>query len=385
MLKKILYISICILLAACMSPRKMVVRGMYDAAIYKAVKKIKKHPSREKHIQAVTDAFRLANQANNDRIKFLRQEGRPDTWDEILVNYSALKMRQDVVKTLPTNVLNRIGYSFIDYDKEIISSKQKAADYNYAHAVELLKTNNKADARNAYDELMQIKKYYNSYKDVDALIQKSINIGTSYILFKLENKSLIQLPPKFEDELLKISLSEFNDVWHNYDTRTVSGRNYDYTIWVKIKLVTFTPESVKENSYTETKDVENGWQYALDKNGNVMKDSLGNDIKIKKYKTITCTVKETVMKKSASLIGTIDFIENNTNQLIKTNPLTADAIFDYAYATAYGDKDALKEETKKKLRQPVPFPSTPELLLMAVETMKSASKSIVSNYRSLFY
>lgn len=373
------------MLSSCMSPQKMVINGMYDAAINKAVKKIKKHPAKEKYVQPLADAFRLANQISNERIKFLKQEGRPDTWDEILVNYSALKIRQDEVKTLPQNVLNKIGYSYIDYDKEIIASKQKAADYNYAHAVELLKTNNKADARKAYDELMEVKKYYNNYKDVDVLIQKAINIGTSYILFRMENKTIIPLPPRFEEDLLKISLNEFNDLWHNYDTKPVSGRIYDYSILVRIKYINFTPESVKENSYTESKDVENGWQYALDKNGNVMKDSLGNDIKIKKYKTITCTIRETIMKKSASLTGTIDFIENNTNQLIKTNPLTGDAIFDYAYATAYGDVNALKDETKKKLRSAAPFPATPELLMMAVETMKSASKNIVSNNRNLLY
>ena len=379
------FLLICILFASCTSSRKMVIRGFYDQAISKATYKLKKHPTKEKQINALNDAYRLANQINNDKIKFLRQEGKPDNWNEIYLNYTSLQNRQNIVKTLPQSVLNRINFSFIDYDKEIIASKQKAVDYSYAHAMELLKKNTKSDARKSYDELMLVKNYSQNYKDVDAQIQNAISNGRTYILFKMQNKTMIPLPEKFEEELLKISLSEYNSLWQTFDTKAVDGKKYDYVVLANIKNIEIGPESVKEREYTETKVVDDGWSYKLDSKGNVMKDSLGNDIKINKTKTISCYLKEVQLKKIVSILGALDFIETNTNQIIKTNPIKADAIFDYPFVKANGDRNAMTEETKKKLRQPAPFTSTPEMIIQAVQTMKNMSKDIVSKNRNLFY
>ena len=250
------FLLICILFASCTSSRKMVIRGFYDQAISKATYKLKKHPTKEKQINALNDAYRLANQINNDKIKFLRQEGKPDNWNEIYLNYTSLQNRQNIVKTLPQSVLNRINFSFIDYDKEIIASKQKAVDYSYAHAMELLKKNTKSDARKSYDELMLVKNYSQNYKDVDAQIQNAISNGRTYILFKMQNKTMIPLPEKFEEELLKISLSEYNSLWQTFDTKAVDGKKYDYVVLANIKNIEIGPESVKEREYTETKVVD---------------------------------------------------------------------------------------------------------------------------------
>ena len=107
--------------------------------------------------------------------------------------------------------------------------------------------------------------------------------------------------------------------------------------------------------------------------------------KINKTKTISCYLKEVQLKKIVSILGALDFIETNTNQIIKTNPIKADAIFDYPFVKANGDRNAMTEETKKKLRQPAPFTSTPEMIIQAVQTMKNMSKDIVSKNRNLFY
>ena len=54
------------------------------------------------------------------------------------------------------------------------------------------------------------------------------------------------------------------------------------------------------------KDVEDGFTYQLDKKGNVMKDSLGNDIKTKKYKTLQCALIETIQSKACRIDGDIE-------------------------------------------------------------------------------
>lgn len=372
-------------LGGCSSARKMVNRGDYDGAITKTVKKLKKKPNKEKQIAALSDAYRLANAENYEKINFLRKEGNPASWDDIYFHYSALQKRQDLIKTLQQNLLNKINFTYTNYDNELINAKQKAAEYGYTFALELLKTKNKADARKAYYELIKVKTFFQNYRDVDAQIQNALNAGKSNILFRMRNKTLVSLPQQFEEELLKTSLSEFNTLWLNFDSKAVPEKVYDYTILADIKAVNFSPESIKEKEFSESKVVDDGWEYKLDNKGNVMKDTSGNDIKIKKKKTISCYLKEVSMHKTVSVIGNLDFIENNNGQLIKSNPVIADALFDYTYLTATGDREALSPETKKKLKEPIPFPSTPEMIIQAVQTLKNIVKNVINSNKNLLY
>ena len=66
----------------------------------KAVQKIRKNPTKAKNIDILAEAYPKANSRNLDRINFLRKEGRPDIWDEIFNNYSSLKDRQAMVRTV---------------------------------------------------------------------------------------------------------------------------------------------------------------------------------------------------------------------------------------------------------------------------------------------
>ena len=147
----------------------------------------------------------------------------------------------------------------------------------------------------------------------------------------------------------------------------MEGRDYAYVILVNIKAIDVSPEALKEVHYTESKEIEDGFTYLLDKNGNVVKDSLGNDIKIPKHKTITCTIVETQQKKTALITGTLDYLNNESNQLMKTDPITAQAFFENYFATASGDLTALSDSTKKKIGNKfIPFPTNPAMILSLI-------------------
>ena len=61
--------------------------------------------------------------------------------------------------------------------------------------------------------------------------------------------------------------------------------------------------------------------------GNVMKDTAGNDIKIKKYKEIQCTVIESHQNKDCNINGEIEFISTNPQSLLKKQPIAAEHSF----------------------------------------------------------
>jgi hypothetical protein len=362
--------------------------GNYDQAINKSIKKLKRNPTKEKEILVLQDAYKKANDRDKEKIQFLRADGTPDNWDKIFSLYTQMSYRQEKIKPLlPLEIPSKhqpAVFEILNYDQEIINAKQKAAEYLYVHANSLLEKKDKMSARKAYDEFQQVKNYYQNYKEVDDLMQKARAMGSSYVLFKMENKTGVPLPPNFEEELTKISLTELNGNWLLYETHAVKDRHYDYTILVNMKHIEVSPESVKEINTTETKEVKDGFEYVLDANGNVKKDSLGNDIKKPKFKTIKCNVIETYQSKKAMISGTLDYINNNTDQLIKTNPIASENFFEYSSATAIGDLNALKPETKNKLgKKPVPFPGNFDMIFAAGQTLKGMVKDIIWSNKAI--
>lgn len=385
-MKKIftLLMLIAIIISGCMSSNKLMQKGRYDQAITKAIRKLQKNPEKIKELSVLANAYKLANEADLDRISFLKKSGEPDIWDEIFTYYNSLKLRQEKVKILTENILGKIAFEEVDYDNDIITAKKKAAEYFYVHAQTLLNLKDRENARLAYYELLKVKEYYASYRDTDSLTDMALEQGKSRVLFKILNATTIPLPSDFESVLTKISMTDLNQLWISYDTKEVEGREYDYVILMNIKTIDVSPEYIKEIQYTETKEVQDGYTYQLDSLGNVMHDSLGNDIKTPKYKTIKCLVTETQQKKSAIIGGTLDYLCAETEDLIKSDPVTAETCFDNYFATANGDLDALSDETKKKIGNSfAPFPSNPSMILQAGAVLKEMVKDIVWKYKSL--
>lgn len=386
--RSIFYFLMALLFAACTSSETYMQRGQYDAAINKAKRKLVKKPSKESEAIVLERAFKKANQKDKDYINFLKKEGRPDNWDQIFSVYTRMKNRQNNIRSiLPLRIASQnrnAEFEFVDYDNEIIHAKKRAAEYYYANGLRLLQSGDKMNARKAYQEFQRVKKFYSSYKDVDQKLNEARASGTSYVIYQMVNKSIIPLPKGFEDELTKISLTDLNSQWVVYDVIPNNNINYDYTILVNMKNISVSPEGVKEGAFENTKEIEDGWQYVLDKRGNVQKDTAGNDMKVPKYKTITCRVVETKLYKRAVIAGSLDFIDNRTKQIIKTDPIMAESIFDYSFATAVGSIEALKPEHRAKLNnKPMPFPPTPQMILDAGQTLKNMVKDIIHRNKNV--
>ena len=371
----LLALSVLALLLAGCSAKKDLMNGHYDAAIRKTVRKLQKNPGKAKHLDVLTQAYNNAQQRDTDRIEFLKKEGRPGIWDEVFRRYSQMKGRQDRVKRLsfvPPNV------DFKDYDQEIIAAKQKAAEYFYAHGTQLLKSGNRYDARKAYSDFNKVKGYYRDFRDIDKKIKQAEHQGTSHVLFAVQNQSGIMIPKGFEQELLRISIEDLNSKWVRYYQDEGMDIAYDFTVQLNMKVIDVSPEKIKEIQRKETKEIRDGFKYVLDEKGNVKKDTAGNDIKVPKYITITCTIIETHMHKAAIIHGTIDYIDRTNNNLLKSDPVTAETVFEPITAMAVGDHRALKPETKKMLgHHPVPFPPDPDLILQTSDHLKAMAKEIM--------
>ncbi len=200
----------------------------------------------------------------------------------------------------------------------------------------------------------------------------------------MQNSSNTVMPKGFEVELLNVTLKNLNKLWINFDTKQRKGLFYDYTILLSLKNIEVSPELVKEKEYEESVEVEDGFQYVLDEKGNVKKDTSGMDIKIPKTKLLRCKVKETIISKSAIVRGTIDFYDNRSNQLIKTETITFQSDFHHSWANAFGELKALTQKTRNKLKNKrIPFPSDLQMIYDTNEDLKQVTKQIISRNRNM--
>ena len=132
----LLIFAITVILSGCGSSKKQLEKGNYDAAIVTAVKELRKDADNEKQAAILERSYNIVNEQDNERIRFLKMEGRPQNWDEIYQVYKRMNDRQSMVRTvLPINAGGKsINFPYIDYMAEMIAAKKKSADYYYAHA-----------------------------------------------------------------------------------------------------------------------------------------------------------------------------------------------------------------------------------------------------------
>ncbi|MEA1896402.1 MAG: hypothetical protein U9N53_01915 [Bacteroidota bacterium] len=389
-MKNLIYLFLAIfLLSGCGSSKKQLQKGNYDSAIQKAVKKLMKNPNSDKDIEALDKSYMLANERDNDRIQYLKREGKPENWEEIVQTYERLLRRQQKVRpVLPLELNGRsINYPQIDYDHEIIEAKHQAAQFFFAHGQKLMSNQNKESYRQAYYEFLKVKQYWGDYENIDALIGESRYLGMSRAIVTVENFTHLKLPTEFTDQLLAVSPQDLDTEWVEFFTRDLNKDiNYNYHIKINLKIIAVSPDNIKETDRLEKKTIENGFSYALDPNGNVMKDTAGNDIKIIKYKDISCSLIETAQSKSSHIEGNVEIYELNPAKLMRNDPIGADSHFEHFSARAIGNQDALSPESLAMVESdPLPFPSDEEMIFQCSEALKMAIRGILQRNKHYIY
>jgi hypothetical protein len=372
-----------LLLISCSSPEKLLTQGNYDALVEKSVKNLIKKPDSEEDAKMLDKSYKLANDRDLERIKYLKTEGNPNTWDELLSLYSNLKNRQiSVRRVLPLHIDGRtIQYDYVDYDAEIVAAKRKATEYYYSHGLALMENKTRESYRQAYYELTKAKNYSgDSYRNLDQVINEARYLGMSRALVSVINRSIINLPDEFANGLVAANASELSSEWVEYYTRKPDKDiHFDYYIDIILQAINVSPDLVKDNDLIEKKTIENGFEYVLDSKGNVMKDTSGNDIKVKKYKEIQCTVIESHQLKDCNITGEIEFHSANPQSLLKKQPIAAGTHFEYVSARAIGDINALSPEKKKLVDiEPVPFPDDIRMILDCTEALKKSIYEVLT-------
>ena len=382
-MKKLSYLLILsFFLISCNSSQKMLERGQYDRAIDRATEKLMKKPNNSKELGVLKEAYELANMFDKERIEFLELEGREESWVEIYELYEQLNWRQNKVRRLPSQIRNE--FTFYNYDNEIVESKMAAAEVSYKRGIDFLERGDKLSARQAYNEFDRAAQIYPGFEDVDQKLYESHQLGMNHALYFIENNSGMVLPEFFDVEMKKTTLKDLNTHWLNFDTYENENIDYDYFLVLNITEISYSPETVERIIYSESKEIQDGLRYELDEDGNVKKDSTGTDIQVPNMVTVTAEITESEQKKTAFVAGSLDIYDLRSDQLLRTESASVEAVFQHRYGEFTGNREALTEETEKIIGgRAVPFPGNEQMLMDATDLLKNRSKTVISRNRRL--
>jgi hypothetical protein len=389
-----LFCAIAIIAVACDTPEKLLYKGNYDGAVELAVRCNSHAKKRDKDILTLEQVFNKAQEHDLARIEYLRREGQASSWDELNRIYTNIKRRQTrVAMVTPLRIVSQnrdAKLNTINVDEQIIESKKNASAYYYAKAQKLIAESetekDRLKARVAHAELLKIDEYYKEYKDKEALKARALDLGTNRVFFKMVNNSGMVMPADFERELLSIGMQDVNSPWLRFQTTRSNDSRFDYEIFMNVVTVEVTPEQQREREYVDEKTIQSGTENVLDGRGKPKKDSLGNIITRPLFRNVRATVLEVSQRKMARVGGRIEIYNTRSTkpEPVKTIPANADAVFENFAATFRGDREALSTESAQKIgNRPKPFPTTPELLMLAADRLKPIIKQAVADQRGI--
>jgi hypothetical protein len=364
---------------SCTSIEKLVDSGQYDKAIYFSTNKLSGAKVKKvEYVKGLETAFKKATDRDMAFVGKLKNEGNPESWETILSVYATISNRQESIRPLlPLTDENgkKANFLFVNTNDLEKEAKEQTINFLYSSAKDFLQearsTKDRIPARKAYDALLRLKNYSSRFMDVPQLEREARELGTTKILVNVQNYSQAVFPAGLEDEILRLGFRDLDREWQKFDAYPERNREYDLGITLILSNVQVSPGAVSEKSFSEKKEIPDGFQYVLDEKGNVKKDTAGNDIKLPKNKVIEAQILEVFQSKSAGLSGRLEVIDLHTKGVRESRDINAVAFFENRAASFKGDERALTEDTKKRLgNRPAVFPTDAVLLLEAARKLR---------------
>ena len=376
----ILFLSIFFSCSPVKKINENVISGEFDKAINRTIDELKRTKNKKKRDQyklILKDIFNRSEIKSQNKISSLKKDKNPEFYYEIYLEYQKLIDRQNKLMNISSNSLK---FDFKNYDNDHIEFRYKTSNYYLQLSKSLISNNDKLDYRNAYDYLLIIESINPNYLDTRSLINLCLSRGKDHILLNVLNESNSVIYKELQKDILNINGYDLNSKWKSFhSTKDNYSGKIDFFIDLAFKAFIISPERIFEKENTKEKNIKDGYTYQLDDQGNVMKDSLGNDIKIDKIVKILVKTKEFSQSKSAKVIAEVRYYDNK-NIILEKFPLESEFWFRNIYLEFKGDKRVLSKKDKRLLKGNfLPFPPDEVLLFNNSENIKQKLKNIIYN------
>ncbi len=379
-----------IMVFGCSSKRKVeraLTSGNYNEAIYKAVNRLKNNKDakrKQDFILLLKDAYDKANTRDLNAIKGLEASKNPEYYQRIFETYNAMDQRQNaIIPLLPLKVKNREVYFDInDYTQEINVARENVSSHFYSKSQTLLNTEDKLQIRDAYDTLEYIEDINPNYQNTRNLMFEAHERGKSHVLVSIENRTNQIIPKRLENALLDFDTYGLNQFWTEFHSLEKDSLEFDYGMTLRLAQINISPEQVREREVLRQQEIRDGWQYVLDENGNVAKDSLGNDIKEDKFINVRARLFEVEQFKQSQITANLILVDYNNNEVIEQFNIDSGFVFENFYATFRGDRRALTADDITLINGgPIPFPYNEQMVFDSGEDLKLQLKELIADYR----
>ena len=379
---------LCIFLfSSCRTLEKSLAYGNYEQVIDIALSKYSRGKLTNEHKAVLSKAYRALTNTEFEKIAALKNQRESANWPEIYSRYCTINRLQEKLRPiLPVRFSNgkEANIELYNISAVLEESKINAADFYYARGLGLMQQDSKLAARDALVNFEKVRRYFNSYKDIDQRVREAYQKGSNHIGIKTVANNSLFLAPGFEKELLPYRLDQLNQQWLQFDLLNVQEDKYDYLIQIQLTEAIDGPPVTNQRNWTETKKIKDGFNYVLDENGNVKKDSLGNDVRTNRYIDIVAYLTSFEQVKSVRLSARIDFIRISDGRLVERIPVSHDVIFNNIYATVHGNLNAVSENTRQLLHsRSLPFPPASTMYLEAQDILREKILDVLDNEHHL--
>ena len=390
-MKRFLLLSVLVLvLASCSAKKQMesaISHGNYDQAINDALRKLENNKDKKRkqdYVVMLEDAYYKILEQDLQSITHLKKDGNQEHFKKIYTIYLDLDARQNAIKrAMPLKINGKtLQLKFNDYSSEIVDYRYKTSDYLIGQGIALLDSEAKYNARKAYDIFKYIERINPNFEENRSLMTEAHQKGTDFVNVSIVNETEQVIPQHLEAELVDFNTYGLDQFWNVYHSNKDETIDYDFAMQLQLKRINISPERINERQLLREREIVDGWAYQLDRDGNVTKDSLGNDIKIDKIINIRARFVEVIQTKSAQVIADVVYTNLKKNQIIDAFTIDSGFVFENVFGRFRGDERALNRTDRNLLkRRQIQFPSNSQMVIDTGDDLKLKLKAIIGSYQ----
>ncbi|WP_407557737.1 hypothetical protein [Winogradskyella sp. 4-2091] len=389
-MKRFLLLTVLVsVLVSCSAKKQIesaISNGNYDEAISEALRKLENNKDKNRkqdYIVMLEDAYYKVLEENLNDVAHLKKDGNPEQFKTIYSIYVDLEERQNAIKrVMPLQINGKtLNLDFNDYSSEIVDYRYKTSEYLIGQGITLLDSGDKYNARQAHGIFSYIEEINPNFEENRSLITEAHEAGMDYVHVSVQNQTQQFIPQQLEADLIDFNTYGLNDFWTTYHANTSETIDYDFAMELQLQKINISPERINETQILRQKQIVDGWEYQLDRNGNVKKDSLGNDIKIDKTVNVKARFTEVLQTKSVQVIADVVYKDLKQNQIIDSFAIDSGFAFENVFGTYTGDKRALNKNDITLVNQrQMRFPTDEQMVYDTGEDLKLKLKDIIGSY-----
>jgi len=365
------FIYLSILFVGCTTGKNALQKSSYDAAVSKAVERLKNSPRNEEALRVLPQAYDLAFKSHLRKIDEAKMSADVLRWETVMYEYQQLNQLSDEINSSP--VALKLVPNPTKFIAEVAEARYKSAEVRYTLGVNQLKENNRVSAKKAFYNFERAQQLEPTYKDVknkldDAywasvlkVVVQQVAVNSQY--YKLSNQFFQQ---------------QVNEFMVNYrGNRFVAF--YTEQEASKQRIVADQIISLSFDDFIV------GQTYVKERIEKVKKDSviIGESRNREKvYGTVRGTL--SIFDKRVSSSGLLSMVisDLSTNKIIRQQKLPGTFVWQDNWATFKGDERALDRQQLAMTKRREVLPPPPATLF--VEFTKPIYAQLVDQVNSFY-